>query len=899
MSLRLQSLRQNHPRFIYQRFSYQLTAEGLELLFFYTLEPELAFTSKYIYHHVTAEHLEQLNEEVLQNWIFQLGMVEGFSYWKAACSSEFVIQAGYLSADQLKFWEELLKKGLSEFFFVNQIDGWSEGFVKFKVEGAEKSSVIDETPHLEKVIIPVGGGKDSLVSIELLKNFSLPRLTLTINATDQVSQLLKMTGISENIQISRHLDPQLLELNTAGYLNGHTPFSAMAAFSSTLAAYILDIRYIAVSNEFSANEGNTTFLGQQINHQYSKSLEFESNFREYLKKYVSTAIEYFSFLRPMHEIQIAKVFCQYPQYFSFFLSCNRGQKTGKWCGECPKCLFVYIILSPFVEQQVLENIFGQNLLEKESLQPIFDELTGMTEIKSLECVGTRGETLIALDLTLQKNPGHLPHLLQYAKDHVLPAQLGNEAHSKNVTTTLQTTHFLPGAFFEVLRNAVTEEKSLLQKSLLEQFGQKQVLILGMGREGESTYGLLRRIFPDKQLGISDKDSSVSEKYGQDVRVKVEPYLQNLSSYDVIFKTPAISIHEPALQEFLSQNREVTSQLNEFLRVYRKSVVGVTGTKGKSTTAALIHQILVTAGRPAILAGNIGTPVFESDSQLKPETIPVIEMSSYQLESVMFSPHLAVFLNIFPEHLNYHGSFENYLQAKGNITRWQNSDDVLIYNAEVPELQPIWANSTAQKQAFSPANLVSAEPVASAIIQKYNLPPAALVAKHFKIDESIIQQALSTFKPLPHRLEQVGIFDTRVFVDDTLATIPEASCIALDTLERVDVILLGGYDRGLDFTKIVDKVIEKRVPTVIFFKPSGEKMFGIMKKNYSENELPTILFANTMEEAVNMSYQHCPASGTVLLSPASPSFGQFKDYEDKAAQFAYWAKKLAVTHRSRT
>jgi hypothetical protein len=452
----LTQLRSKHPRFVYEKYTINRVGSDLELQFFFTLEPDLHFVTKLLFHDVPAR---ELNEAVIQNWALHTGLVEALSYWKAACSPEIVVRAGFLSTEQTQFWQSLIHKGMSEFFFVNKIDGWTDDFVTFTIEATASTPIKDTELHQNTFIVPVGGGKDSVVSVELLKSFNQPIVTFTINPSQQVQQLLAADSVIQNIKVTRILDPQLIELNAQGYLNGHTPFSAMVSFVSTLAGFLFNYRSVALSNEFSANEGNTLFLGQMINHQYSKSLEYETLFREYLSKYISETVEYFSFLRPLHELQIAALFTRYPQYFPLFLSCNRGQKTGKWCGECPKCLFVFIMLAAFLPPEELNSIFGQDLFAKESLIPILEELSGVVEVKSLECVGTRQETIFALLLAVQKYEGReLPVLLQYAKEKVLSRLPLSITDAYSFLSGFQETNFVPHVVSDALKEQVRNLK---------------------------------------------------------------------------------------------------------------------------------------------------------------------------------------------------------------------------------------------------------------------------------------------------------------------------------------------------------------------------------------------------------------------------------------------------------
>ena len=205
-------------------------------------------------------------------------------------------------------------------------------------------------------------------------------------------------------------------MNNEGFLNGHTPFSSLVAFVSFLSAYINGRKYIVLSNEGSANE--PTVLGTKINHQYSKTFEFESDFNEYTKKYFNIDIKYFSLLRCLSEFQIGMLFSQYKDYHSIFKSCNVGSKSipWKWCCNCAKCLFVYIILSPFISKEDMINIFGEDMYENKELLDIFIELCGYSEKKPFECVGTYSEVRYAISLVISKNQ-QLPYLLEYYKEH--------------------------------------------------------------------------------------------------------------------------------------------------------------------------------------------------------------------------------------------------------------------------------------------------------------------------------------------------------------------------------------------------------------------------------------------------------------------------------------------------
>ncbi|CAN5305460.1 UDP-N-acetyl-alpha-D-muramoyl-L-alanyl-L-glutamate epimerase [soil metagenome] len=445
-------LRDKHPRFFYKKVELSFANETLQITFTFHLENGPVFKPTLSFPKVSAEHFSSLDQNLIQEWAFQIGLVEMLSYWKTAATPEIIIEAGYLSEAQKPFWLNLLHKGLSEYFFVNKIDGWAEGFVKLMINHEQVKHAFEVASVAESVLLPVGGGKDSVVSLELAKKLAIPVKTFTLNLNKQVESVLETSGFTQNIEVIRKIDPQLSELNGAGYLNGHTPFSALLGFISTLAALLHGIKYVALSNEWSANEGNTSFLGQTINHQYSKTFEFELLFKEYLDTYLTPEIVYFSWLRPLHELQIAKKFSNHPAYFSTFLSCNRGQKTGRWCGECPKCLFVYILLSAFLNQVEVNKIWGEDLLSKESLLPILNELTGEVEVKSLECVGTRQESIFALALALQRNPDKKQSGLWKVAEEIVGDVDQVAADSREFLRGYENESLLPEEFRVILRN---------------------------------------------------------------------------------------------------------------------------------------------------------------------------------------------------------------------------------------------------------------------------------------------------------------------------------------------------------------------------------------------------------------------------------------------------------------
>jgi hypothetical protein len=351
----------------------------------------------------------------LPNIVFNIGMIELISYWKAACAPRVIIQPFFMTTEQVEWWKNIYFHGLGEFFYLNSIHVDKDNFLQIEVASDEKLKAENSFLH-ESLIIPVGGGKDSAVTLELL-GAAEGALPLILNPRKASLDSISARGFDENnyFEIRRTIDPGLLRLNEQGFLNGHTPFSALLGFLTVLASLVTGHKHIALSNESSANE--PTIPGTTINHQYSKSYQFETDFRRYVSTWIHPDINYFSFLRPLHELQIASLFAGFPGYHAVFRSCNAGSKTDSWCCNCPKCLFTYIILSPFLPEEQIMKIFGSDLFDKKNLLTYFDQLTGVADEKPFDCIGTIDEVNLALGKIIEnRSTGSLPFLLDHYRN---------------------------------------------------------------------------------------------------------------------------------------------------------------------------------------------------------------------------------------------------------------------------------------------------------------------------------------------------------------------------------------------------------------------------------------------------------------------------------------------------
>jgi len=443
-----------YPRFVYQNYSSRISKGNLEILFDFKIEPDISFKPKLV-----IKNIPELNRVKLDNLIFHLGLIEMISYWKATCSPVIEIKTGSLNKEQIKWWQDLILKGMGQFFYENKINFIKPNFVNRTNHAYAQNVRQTEKVKQKGFLVPVGGGKDSAVTLELLKKAKKNVSCFSLNPTAAAKKIIKIAGCKNPIVVERKIDKKLLKLNRKGFLNGHTPFSAYLAFLSVLVAYLFGQKYIAISNERSSNEGNIKYLGKVINHQWSKSFEFENKFRKYSKKYLVKDVEYFSFLRPLYEIQIAKLFSKYPKYFNAFLSCNEAYKTAsgtrkptkKWCGKCSKCLFVFAILYPFVDKNKLIKIFGKNLFKDKNLLPLLQQLVGERGFKPFECVGTKKESLVAFYLSWDKNlrswdfisGKKMPYLLDYFGKKILPKHKNLKKQSEEILNSRNKQNNLP------------------------------------------------------------------------------------------------------------------------------------------------------------------------------------------------------------------------------------------------------------------------------------------------------------------------------------------------------------------------------------------------------------------------------------------------------------------------
>jgi UDP-N-acetylmuramoyl-L-alanine---L-glutamate ligase len=449
------------------------------------------------------------------------------------------------------------------------------------------------------------------------------------------------------------------------------------------------------------------------------------------------------------------------------------------------------------------------------------------------------------------------------------------------------------------------------------FSHKRICILGFGREGKSTYRALIKYVSQCEIIIADSNADVSrqfkEEFGPDTNTSLFcgiTYTEALKHCDIIIKSPGVSPGK-LLKTGEKKKMVFSSQTAIFLELFRNQVIGVTGTKGKSTTVSLLHHIFSIAGRDVILVGNIGTPPFEMLHRITAETVVVYEMSSHQLESCNASPSIAILLNIFQEHLDHYESYKDYQLAKLNIARWQQPEDAFICNDSLEVIRQLLDEvncpgilySLNQKSEGNPgvwcdgSNLIISDSLKNTHILQdlcikrklpgqhnlFNIAAAALAAHLLDVEDCFIQQAVSAFEGLPHRLELVRNFKGVAFYNDSISTIPESTIEALKTLPGVETLLLGGFDRGIDYTILMKYLHENPVKNLLFIGKAGKRMC-LELQNISGNRKENCLLFDNFEDAIQKAIELGNTGGVCLLSPAAASYDMFRNFEERGEKF---------------
>ncbi len=424
------------------------------------------------------------------------------------------------------------------------------------------------------------------------------------------------------------------------------------------------------------------------------------------------------------------------------------------------------------------------------------------------------------------------------------------------------------------------------KKLENFFKGKRVLILGLGREGRSTLDILKNI--DCTIGIADKNLTPTPELEQYELYLGDNYLDCLAKFDIIMKSPGIALLDMVSDDIKAK---ITSQTDLLLRFRSNTLIGITGTKGKSTTSSLTCHILKECGKNAVLIGNIGIPPLERISEFEEDTIIVCEMSCHQLEYVQASPDIAVLLNVFEEHLDHYVDFDAYRGAKENIYHYMNENGTLIIGSDCVHEKIgcgiVTASLDHEADIFVTENIlningieISIDDISTKLIGHhnfYNIGIAMCIALTLGCDKEDALKAVSTFTGLPHRLENVGTFGGVQYINDSISTCPSTAIAAVKSFDKVDTIIIGGMDRGIDYTELVSFLNGSDIENVILLPDSGYRIFpdldGGKRSIFKAKSL-----ADAVRHAKNVTKVRC------LLSPAAASYGFYKNFEERGEHF---------------
>lgn len=440
---------------------------------------------------------------------------------------------------------------------------------------------------------------------------------------------------------------------------------------------------------------------------------------------------------------------------------------------------------------------------------------------------------------------------------------------------------------------------------------KKVAIMGFGLEGRSSLRLLRKVMPEQRFHILDKKTELRNDPVLIADDKLvlhlgDDMLLEAGSFDFIIKSPGIPKREfPGIAP-----ERITSQTDLFLRRFHEQVIGVTGTKGKSTTSSLISSILQTSGKHCMLLGNIGIPPFEGVADITPDTLIVMELSSHQLEFLTRAPHISLLLNIFQEHLDHYASYEDYQQAKLNIAKFQSDGDYFIFAGEHALLLQLVKRQNLRANLLpyiarpslpidgiylEDGNVVLKQGEISSVVHHSqvgnhlpgehnftNIMAACAAAALAGSDCLSIDKAVSNFQGLQHRIEFVAELEGIRYYNDSIATIPEATMEAVKALKEVDTLILGGYDRKIDYSALYLFLMQQSISNLIFIGDAGRRMYDEMKQAGPLQS--DCMEAANFDEVVELARKYTRKGGICLLSPAASSYDMFKNFEHRGNIF---------------
>ena len=440
----------------------------------------------------------------------------------------------------------------------------------------------------------------------------------------------------------------------------------------------------------------------------------------------------------------------------------------------------------------------------------------------------------------------------------------------------------------------------MYNKIIEELVNKNVAILGFGKEGKSSYRFIRR-HSDQFITILDKNDILKDNpyLNDDKNVKVitgDNYLDDLDKYDIVLKAPGIPLLDIDLTHV-----DISSQLELIMEVDKKNIIGVTGTKGKSTTSTLLYEVIKNQNDNTFLLGNNGNPILDYIEQINEDSILVIEISSHQLEFVECSPHIGVILNLYQDHLDHTGTLEKYHNDKMHMFKYQDNNDIAIYDGDNEYLINLVSKNNYKSNLYSfkvdsksdiyimdnkiyyDNNVIYDGDSERNLIGKHNLKNIMVVlfiCKLLNLDINKATDIINSFKPLEHRLEKVGTYNGITYYDDAIATVPEATINGITALENVDTLIFGGMDRNINYDNFINFLSTCKISNLIGLPDTGHKICNILKDKCDKN----IFLVDTIDEAVDLADQYTKKGCACLLSPAASSYNSFKNFEEKGNYF---------------
>lgn len=438
--------------------------------------------------------------------------------------------------------------------------------------------------------------------------------------------------------------------------------------------------------------------------------------------------------------------------------------------------------------------------------------------------------------------------------------------------------------------------------IIEQLQNKNIIILGFGMEGKSTYNYIRKYLKDIKLTIMDSNYQNITLDDKNVEI-IDIDYNKFNNYDLIFKSPGISFKDLDTTSFKDK---ITSQLEIFLETTPSYTIGITGSKGKSTTTSLIYKIINNQNIKSYIVGNIGKPILDIVDEVDENTYVVIECSSHQLEYTKVSPNIGIILNLFEEHLDHYKSKEHYYMAKMNLVNYQSNKDYFIYSSDNEDLKNhidiINTNATKldinniknnNSYTYIKDNYiyvndkklydVNTKRKIQGIHNLKNIMFTLTVSEILKLDINKTIESISNFEPLPHRMELVGTYNEITYYNDSIATIPNATINGIEALSNVNTIIIGGKDRGIDYSLLKEYLINSEIENIICLPDTG---YTIGKEITNKN----VHYVKTVEEAVDIAREVTKKNTICLLSPAASSYGFYKNFEERGNRFKEYIRK---------